>query len=154
MTKKLVFIENKADALSFLSNYRGKDVLSGAVLYAFDKDAEAVLIEHDIAHKVPEQVVALNDYDTVDKDAMRFASGWHMDGLIARALSYNGIPLGGIIQRDMSFFISNIVDGIILSRKVIEHEKPEIVYVFKNISIKRHGPLRQVKMKHIMGSRF
>lgn len=131
MAKKLVFIENKQDALSFLSSYRNEAGLSDAVLYAFDKDAEAVLIEHDIAYKVPEQVIAFDDYDTVDRDAMRFAGGWHTDSRISGALSYNGIPLGGLIQRDMSFFVSNVLDGIILSRKVIEYEKPEIVYVFK-----------------------
>lgn len=129
--KRLVFLENDADAVSFINSYAARTEFLGCVIYAFGIEAERQLMKHHIAYKIPEEAVSYRDYESIDKDSIRFAEGWHREVKARESLLWNGVSLGSLIQRDMAFFISVILDAIILSRKIIEHERPGEVYYFK-----------------------
>lgn len=129
--KRLMFIETAADAESVVRGDFLEKLPPDTVLYAFDKKAEELLIRNGIAYKTPEEALKSGDYEGIDKHAIDFAKGWYRCKPVAEAITYDGICLSGLVQRDMAFFFSILLDAIILSRKIIEHEKPHEVYCFK-----------------------
>lgn len=130
--KKLLFLENRQHAAIFVEKYKTKKNLSDAVIYVFSEDAEDILIKNNLGYKRPEEIITFKDIRNIDKDSIIFAKNWYRrNKRLYISLLYGGVSLGSIIQRDMAFFISNILDAIVLSRKVIEYENPDEVYYFK-----------------------
>ena len=140
MPKRLIFVENRQDAETLVEDGAFARILPDSIIYVFDKDAEKVLMERAVAYKTPEQILSVSDYEGLDKDAIHFAKRWHHLGEIANGVTYNGICLAGLIERDMAFFFSVILDAIAVSRKVITYERPdEVCYFERNYADAAHS---------------
>ena len=81
--------------------------------------------------KCLEDYVGNGFYDGVDSKAIRFASEWFKD--VEQDFSrFNGLSLGSLLQRDMSYFFSEIITCTKNVSKIIEVESPDILVFFNN----------------------
>lgn len=146
-----MFLENKADVIDFVNACATQTDLSKSIVYAFDKEAEETLIQKNIPYKIPDEVISFSDYKNIDKDSIRFAEGWYKEKGVEISLMHGGVSMGSLIQRDMAFFISTILDAIILSQKIIQHENPCEIYYFKRSFDKAAQSVRASKNETYYG---
>lgn len=123
MPKELIFLETSAQVRAFLKEYKSP---KETVVIALTLEAEIELDKYNFVYKCAGDYESKDSYKGIDKDSINLAKK------ISASLNiqYKGIDMVDVFRWDLSYYMSYLLQRIILFRKIISKEKPSTIVVF------------------------
>lgn len=146
--KVLLVCDNKNDypkinkVLNELKNQNNEDY----VVFASDFFLEKRLIEKNVPFRCREDYIENDDFLGIYKKAIYFAENWFKFEQAKDNTKYKNISLGNILLREMIKYFNILLMNIVIAKKVINKENPDIMFLFNDLSEEISGYQKAVSI--------